>query len=64
MPKRYRVYTGPIIVQEVAHRLQERGFNVYCEGTQHVYVYALGPSSILTALGVTGFSYKDIMEMK
>ena len=35
---RFKVYTGPTLVRNVAHRLRQAGFDVEIEGTENVYV--------------------------
>jgi hypothetical protein len=35
---RYRIYTGPTIVKQVAEKLRALNIDVFLEGTEHVYV--------------------------
>jgi hypothetical protein len=50
----YSVYTGPTLVQQVANRLRSLGWQVTCEGTEHVHVHSLKPKhELVRACGRT-----------
>lgn len=63
---RYRVYTGPTLVQCIAERLRASRYvlHVTFEGTMHVYVTAESAHCILAALGRgQGWTFRDIQEL-
>ena len=50
----YSVYTGPTLVQQVAARLRSLGWDVTCEGTEHVHVHSVRPKhELVRACGRT-----------
>jgi hypothetical protein len=60
---KYKVYTGPTVVQYAANRLRDRGYTV-SEGTEHVYTEAASREDVLEALprGV-GWTWRDVQEL-
>lgn len=65
---RFRVYTGPTVVQRAATALHQHGVNVLCEGTEHVYVetdkLVDELVKVLKQDVGEGFSYRDFRELK
>lgn len=59
---RYRVYTGPTLVQAYAERFRAAGIRVTIEGTEHVYIVTeLVPDTILAAIGpISGLKRDDV----
>lgn len=56
---RYRIYTGPTIVGQIATTLRDGGITVFLEGTEHVYVQGCTPEQLLATLG-SGFTLSDV----
>ena len=61
--KRYRLYTGPTLVQHVAQELRSKGFEVL-EGTENVYFNSnLEHDELYELLNLRGrFRYNDLWE--
>lgn len=63
MLRRYRIYTGPTIVQETAMRLDAAGFHVVTVGTEHVYIETTrDKEQVLKVLGLT-WIWNDVLEI-
>jgi hypothetical protein len=61
---RYRIYTGPCIVREVADRLSQAYLHVICIGTAHVYIDTNHDAEhILRVLGPT-WTHRDIHNVR
>ena len=69
--KKYRVYTGPTLVQQTAEKLRAAGCNVTIEGTEHVHFTTDKPREEVLQLlrepnqagtGAVGWSDRDIKE--
>ena len=66
MTKKFRVYCGPCIVKDVAHRLRLQLDNaIVTKGTAHVYVTCnCDADDLLSILGRGGgWSESDILEL-
>jgi hypothetical protein len=65
---KYRIYTGPTLVDEVANRLSEY-YTVTIRGTEHAYIETVvdGPNQILDTLtracNLSGFTLRDIQTL-
>ena len=61
---RYRLYTGPTLVQHVANLLLLHGYFSVFQGTEHVYFeswHTLPEAwKLLQDCHVTGFKYQDL----
>ncbi len=61
--KRYKIYTGPTIVDAVARHLDQTLGEVF-QGTEHVYLYAESEDAILQALQpMLSWTKADIREV-
>jgi hypothetical protein len=62
---RYRIYCGPTITRDVAHRLSNWDVKTTLIGTEHIYVETLlDVDKLLDILGRQGgWSYRDIYKL-
>lgn len=62
--KRYRIYTGPEVVNLVADRFSRAGYRVYCVGTEHFFIETDdSEGNILSFLGRQCYSHRDIQQL-
>ena len=65
---RYKLYTGPTLVQHVANVLLLAGYRNVFQGTENVYfesnLNTQGAFAQLRLEGVTGFRYTDLRETR
>lgn len=65
---RYKLYTGPTLVQHVANLLLLAGYSDVFQGTENVYfrssLNTQGAYAQLKLDGVTGFRYTDLRETR
>lgn len=55
-----RLYTGPTAVKDYAERLRVAGYDVTCEGTEHVYFYVFDKQDGWGAIGAMETVAADI----
>lgn len=61
--KKYKIYCGPTITRDVAHRLSLWDVHTYLIGTEHIYVESILPAHrIVDILGRSGgWSDSDVI---
>lgn len=59
---RFKVYTGPTLVGNVAHRLRQAGFDVLIEGTEHVYVAKFDATQADVLQVLPTWRFNDVQE--